>query len=494
MTGFQVGFVRMYLLRPHLRPDPERPCFYDGTEQADARLPFQCAACGAEREVPLQNEVGRGVREFDVLKYVWSSQLPHWFGCSEEAGRIVAPDGAKAWFAAVQCTTCRREHVLCFSFHEFQPARMVGTLHGAALVVPGDGIPAPLLAMRGGDGAWGLRFPNGDLCNYESRVDGVAEAMRDLRVFTLDAHGLHWDGGHRSPSDLHVESHSLAPGSREHARWLHASLPLGTCVIEHSERYRTRHEIALTLRPFDPLPLHLAETIGQGVAADGGEFAFAIGTLRTDAARRSDVVAAGCDWVLAVVDAHTEDSVALQRLVEAVLARGKPVHVPDATAFREASVAEDHGDDRPREPEHGWWAAPDEPPLYYITKAKTAEGLADEIAVVVAEMREQRGRDHVEGGDTLCFLSNGTQGKLHVTWYEPASGAAYGDWRYTVMLRHLEGDLDADEIESFAYDAAVIWALAEFDAHEASGEPVPPTVYFLREFDREPSPLFVEEE
>ena len=494
MTGFKAISIRMYLLRPHLLPDPARPFFYDGPEKAEARLPFRCEACGAERGVPLRNVVGRGIREFDDIMYVWDPQLPHWFGCVKGGNGFLAPDEREAWFAWVQCTSCRRRHVVCFSFEELEPGRMVGTLHGAALELPDEETPSPTIALPGVDGRWGLLFPNGDLCWYESHVDGVADAMRDLRDFTLDAHGLHWDGGRRTPIELVFEAHSLTPGSPEHARWLHASLPLSTCVIEHSERYRTRHEIALTLRPFDPLPLHLAETIGQGVAADGGEFAFAIGTLRTDAAQRSDVVAAGCDWVLAVVDAHADDSVALQRLVEAVLARGKPVHVPDATAFQEASVAEDHGDDRPREPEHGWWAAPDEPPLYYITKATTPEDLAEEIAVVVAEMREQRGRDHVEGADTLCFLSNGTHGKLHVTWYDPASDEAHGDWRYTVMLRHMEGDLDADEIESFAYDAAVIWALAESDAQEASGEPVPPTVYFRREFGREPSPLFVEEE
>lgn len=492
MPSFQASLVRMYLLRPHLLPDPRRPCFYDGPEQADARLPFQCAACGAEREVSLQHEVGRGVREFDALKYVWSSQLPHWFGCSEEAGRIVAPDNEKAWFAAVQCTTCRREHVLCFSIHEFQPARMVGTLHGAALVVPGDCIPAPLLAVPGGDGGWGLRFPNGDLCSYESRVDGVAEALRDLRVFMLDAHGLHWDGGHRSPSDLHAESHSLAPGSREHARWLHMALPLGACVIEHSERYRTRHELALTLRPFDPMPLHLAETIGQGVAADGGEFALTIEALRNDPVQRSEVSAAGCDWVLAVLDAHADDAVALQRLVEAALARGtQPQSAPqDVRAGADSDSGEVEGE--PDAPRQGWWAAAGEPPLYYLTTATTPEALAEDIATVVDEMREQRGRDRVQHAASLCFMSNGTQGKLHVAWYDPDTQQVAGDWRYTVMLRHLDDDMDADDIESFAYDASVIWALAESDARRESGAGSPPTVYFLREFGSEPSPLFVE--
>lgn len=482
----------MYLLRPHLLPDPKRPRFYDGTEQADARLPFQCAACGAEREVPLQSEVVRGVREFDGLKYVWSRQLPHWFGCSEEAGRIVAPDDAKAWFAAVQCTTCRREHVLCFSFHEFQPARMVGTLHGAALVVPGDGIPAPLLAVPGGDGAWGLRFPNGDLCRYQTRIDALADVLRHLRVFTLDASGLHWDGGHRSPLDLHIESDSLAPGSPEHARWLHLALPLGACVIEHSERYRTRHELALTFRPFDPLPLHLAETIGQGVAADGGEFTLTIEALRNDPVQRGEVSAAGCDWVLAVLDAHADDAVALQRLVEAALARGAQSRPAPQDVGAAADSDSGEVDGEPDVPRQGWWAAAGEPPLYYLTTATTPEALAEDIATVVDEMRERRGRDCVQHAVSLCFMSNGTHGKLHVAWYDPDTHQDEGDWRYTLMLRHLEGDMDADDIESFAYDASVIWALAESDACQESGVAAPPTVYFLREFGSEPSPLFVE--
>lgn len=491
----------MYLLRPHLLPDPGRPRFYDGTEQADARLPFRCEACGTEREVPLQSEVVRGGGEYDGLKYVWSGQLPHWFDCREEGDRILAPDGAKAWFAAAQCTACRREHVLCFSFHEFQPARMVGTLHGAALVVPGGEIPAPLLAVPGGDGTWGLRFSNGDLCRYETRVDALADVLRHLRVFTLDAQGLRWDGGHRSPSDLHLESDSLAPGSREHARWLHLALPLGARVIDHSVRYRTRHEIALNLRPFDRLPLQLAETIGQGVAADGGETAFGLPSVRCGGAHRDGVIDAGCDWVLDVIDAHADDAVALQRLVEAVLARGtEPRTAPQDTTTASPATDIDGGGEvgeggaESGTPVQGWWAATDEPPLYYLTTAMTPEVLAEDIAIVVDEMRAQRARDRVQGAVSLCFMSNGTRGKLYVMWYDPVTHQDDGDWRYTVMLRHLEGDMDADEIESFAYDAAVIWALAESDAHEASGELVPPTVYFLREFDREPSPLFVEEE
>jgi hypothetical protein len=60
------------------------------------------------------------------------------------------------------------------------------------------------------------------------------------------------------------------------------------------------------------------------------------------------------------------------------------------------------------------------------------------------------------------------------------------------MLRHLEGDMDADDIESFAYDAAVIWALTESDACKARGAAAPSTVYFLSEFGSEPRPLFVE--
>lgn len=492
MSDFRAVRNRMYLLRPYLLPDPLRPCFHDGTERDDARLPFHCAACGAERRVPLQNEVTRGVREYDGMKYVWSDQLPHWFGCRKDADRIVAPDGAKAWFAAVQCTACRREHVFCFSFHEYQPARMVGALHGAALVVSGGDIPAPLLAVPGGDGAWGLRFPNGDLCRYVTRIDALADVLRDLREFTLDANGLHWDGGHRSPPDLHLESDSLTPGSSEYARWLGMTLPLGGRVIEHSERYRTRHELALILRPFDPLPLKLAETIGQGVAADGGESAFALAAVRVDGTHRDDVIDTGCNWVLDVIDAHADDTVALQRLVEAALMRGvaQMAAPQDVLAATQADDEEDTG--KPDIPRQGWWAAADEPPLYYLTAATTPEDLAEDIAIVVDEMRAQRDRDRVLHAVSLCFLGNGTRGKLYVAWYDPVTNQDDGDWRYTVMLRHLDGDLDADEIESFAYDAAVIWALAESDQCKASDAPAPPTVYFLHEFGSEPRPLFVE--
>lgn len=492
MEDIHVHSVRMYLLRPHLFADPDRPHFHDGPEQAEARLPFQCAACGAERGVPLKNEVGRGIIEFDGIKYVWSTQLPHWFGCSGSDHGVLAPDGRKAWFALVQCTSCRRQHVACFSFGEIESGRFVGTLHGAALELPAEETPAPTIALPDADGRWGLLFPNGDLCSYESRVDGLAEAMRDLRVFTLDADGLHWDGGHRSPLQLEREAHSLAPGSPEHVRWLHLTLPLGACVIEHSERYRTRHELALTLRPFDPLPLHFAETIGQGVAADGGEFALTIEALRNDPVQRSEVSAAGCDWVLAVLDAHADDAVALQRLVETALARGaQPQSAPQDVR---AGADSDSGnvDGEPDAPRQGWWAAAGEPPLYYLTTVRTPEALAEDIATVVGEMREQRGRDRVQHAASLCFMSNGTQGKLHAAWYDPDTQQVAGDWRYTVMLRHLDGDMDADDIESFAYDASVIWALAESDARQESGVAAPPTVYFLREFGSEPSPLFVE--
>jgi hypothetical protein len=105
--------------------------------------------------------------------------------------------------------------------------------------------------------------------------------------------------------------------------------------------------------------------------------------------------------------------------------------------------------------ERGWFAAPEEPPAYFISDAQKARALADDITIMVDAMRANRDRDGAVGADAILFISDGTQYKLYARWYDPDSDSdgSLGDWRYTIVLRHLldRDDFDSSDLEAMCY-------------------------------------------
>ncbi len=95
----------------------------------------------------------------------------------------------------------------------------------------------------------------------------------------------------------------------------------------------------------------------------------------------------------------------------------------------------------------GWDSAPDEPPLYYVSIAKKSVEIARDLAIVYAQMEAQRVADDAVDAKALHVLSDGTQSKLYLHWYDPKTRRSAGEWRYTLVLRDAGFD-DADVFES----------------------------------------------
>lgn len=102
-----------------------------------------------------------------------------------------------------------------------------------------------------------------------------------------------------------------------------------------------------------------------------------------------------------------------------------------------------------------WWSAEGEPELYFISKAKThAETLVD-IAEVFKRMDKNRAVDHAEEAKAMLWITNGTNSRAYVYWYNPEKEEAIGEWRYTITLDGLAEGKYADEFEEAFYAAVM---------------------------------------
>jgi hypothetical protein len=125
-------------------------------------------------------------------------------------------------------------------------------------------------------------------------------------------------------------------------------------------------------------------------------------------------------------------------------------------------------------PTPGWWSAPDEPPLYYVSMSNKPGAIAREIAIVHAQMQERRKADHAERGNALYLQSDGTQSKLYMYWKDRSKGEVAGDWRYTLVLR------DAEFPDADAFETTCRRAVGFFVRKHA---PEDLRVFFHREYD-----------
>jgi hypothetical protein len=130
----------------------------------------------------------------------------------------------------------------------------------------------------------------------------------------------------------------------------------------------------------------------------------------------------------------------------------------------------------------GWYAAPDEPPLYFVSTATRIPDVARDIATLCAGMFAARDADGAQDANALVFVSNATQGKLHVEWHSRNRGEPRGDWRYTLVLRAAAGTLeDSERFERLCRRAVGRYAR----------EAMPPALWALyrNEYDRYPRPV-----
>lgn len=455
---------------PILRPDPARAAFFDGNEEQGARLRFACAACGADRDLSLMGFVSSAWESFRALDDADRQRIVRLFDCplGEFDGRAkVAAHGEGApYFEVVACAACDRRHLLYVGFDEVQPTRYRAHLHGIALLAADDAPESPLAPAL----SFALPFDSGRVllafADGQRRLTPVLFDGSTLRRFGASPLGIAWE----ARSGRHVDALFDASTPLPEATMPRFALYLGRRDLAPSPLHPSHHECGVVLHPFAASPFVLYEAIGGGVAGGGGEAAFALSGLRAVPSWRDELQAAGCDWAVARLVDAADDAAAIRALVAAHVARMGPLDDPFPGAYPDgapiaarspAQAAERRPETAPtparaEQPERGWFAAPDEPPLYFISGATQSTALAEDIAIVVERMRERRDVDGVDDGiDALLFIGDGTQYKLYAYWYDPDGGTSSGEWRYTLVLRHLLDDeaIDASDLEDLCCSA-----------------------------------------
>jgi hypothetical protein len=460
---------------PVLHPDPRRDAFFDGMGEEHARLRFGCAACGADNDAHLLSFVDAAHVWFRGLDDADRQRIVRVFDCPlrefDGKAMVSAHTALSPYFGLRDCAACGCGHLLYVAFGELQPARYQATLQGIARLAVDDVPEAPLAPAL----SFALPFDSGrvllSFADGQRRLTPVLFAGPTLRRFGSSALGIAWgsDGG------LHVDA--LFAASTVAPEAPPPRLVLGRRNLAPSALHPEHHECGFVLRPFEPAPFVLYETIGGGIAGGGGEGAFGLAALRAIAGWRDELQAAGCDWAVAPLETAADDAAAIRALIAASTAREGPMrdlfpddsltHAPRDAAMAHvaapATVAKVEPAIAPAPPipasmpasESGWSAAPDEPPLYFVSEARLASPLAADIAIVAQRMLDERENDRASGADAILFVSDGTQFKLYAYWYDPVAGEAIGEWRYTLVLRHLldDDDFDSEDLEGLCYFA-----------------------------------------
>lgn len=259
-------------------------------------------------------------------------------------------------------------------------------------------------------------------------------------------------------------------------------------------------------------PLFFTQSIGGGHAERGGSFRLGVHELTgTPADWRAHLRLSGCAWVVECLEAMMSSSMpeaeiasansqAVQRILDArakETACKRPATIesnagrtPASTSTVPKSASAESTSARAADASHaaalavpekveaqpvsGWFAAADEPPQYYVSKADKPGAIAREIATVYAMMHARRESDDAGRGNALYFHSDGTQSKLHLYWVDRSKSEAVGDWRYTLVLR--DGEFaDADAFENTCRRAVGFFVRKHL--------PDESRVYFRREFD-----------
>lgn len=453
---------------PVLHPDPRRDAFFDGMGEEQARLRFGCAACGADNDAHLLSFVDAAHAWFRGLDDADRQRIVRLFDCPlhefDGKAMVSAHAALSPYFGLRDCAACGCGHLLYVAFGELQPARYQATLQGIARLAV-DGAPeAPLAPAL----SFALPFDSGRVllafADGQRRLTPVLFAGPTLRRFGSSALGIAWG----DDAGMHVDALFAASTAAPEAPL--PRLALGRRNLAPSALHPAHHECGFVLRPFEPSPFVLYEAIGGGIAGGGGEGAFGLAALRAIAGWRDAVRAAGCDWVVVSLETAADDAAAIRALIAASTAREGPTCDPFPDAPRDVSPsraaapaaapkveptieASPSASASGAVSEPGWFAAADAPPQYFISEARLASPLAADIAIVVQRMLDEREIDRASGADAILFVSDGTQFKLYAYWYDPVGGDAIGEWRYTLVLRHLldDDDFDSEDLEGLCY-------------------------------------------
>lgn len=130
---------------------------------------------------------------------------------------------------------------------------------------------------------------------------------RKARQRTFSATQLGWPGGRTLGLDYLLAQ--AQPMNERELGW--QSVDFSQCNRAPTPEHDTHHVYYVSLKPFDPQPFGLGESIHGGHGERGGMFSFDLAGLVAWPNWREHFELAGCGWAIALVDANTTDAQAL---------------------------------------------------------------------------------------------------------------------------------------------------------------------------------------
>lgn len=313
-------------------------------------------------------------------------------------------------------------------------------------------------------------------------LDFEHDERRWLDAETMSVFGLTIAGVFADADAMHADGLRTADGGRVAASLLHAaSQPANASHERHGAlrlaqwRGTTRGAprfIDVMFHPFERIDaLRIDEVIGAGMAADGYSTEIGLDAVVGHAFVNSLLRDAGAEWVLDALEAGAgrDDGERARALLRAAWAKGiedlaapapMPEAVDPATLSRASTIDDVEDSDTTGDAAssasvgQGWWAPPDGEERWFETSNYHFEDLAADITAVALRMQENRDGDGVPGATDILLLPYGSNYKLRMFWFDPATSEALGGDEYVIVL-HDDGDesFDADDFEHTCRDA-----------------------------------------
>jgi hypothetical protein len=440
---------------PYQGSDPQRPPFYTGSEPPEASVTLRCPSCDGDVVLDAWSFHTRAERWHDAMPESFQEAISGLFGLQREARTDPWPgrlrDGRRPVVGPLVCPRCDDAQLVCLDLYERQPERYVAILHGlaasarddAAAATPELPIEGLRLALPQTDGTVLLDFLlDGPRWLSADAALELSPAFFEGEPGASDLRGIAArDGGRIDAASLHAQS-VVARGLATDD----IALPLSHLVCEPDEDDPEPFETAASWRPLRRIKaLRLEEAIGGGFLVYGKRSDFDIDRTPTALPFRLLLSNANAGWVHKAMDSGIDAFDGPHRLAAAVIARG--LHRERATPLVFKAPPLPHP---PTTIDAGWWGPEGEPQAHYVAQGDTAEVLCEQLATVVARMRERRDADRADGRNCVSVVGIANAWRLELCWFDPASSSSFGDRAYSLVLRHLAGTMKEDDLEYLA--------------------------------------------
>lgn len=445
----------MRFAAPHLHSDPQRSPFYIGSEEREAATTLRCASCAAEVLLDACRFLARAERWHDALPEPLQEAVSTLFGLRREARADPWPgrlrDGRRPVLGPLVCTACGDAQLVSLDLYERQPALYVAILHGlaastqeqAAAATPALPMEGLRLALPREDGSVLLDFLlDGPRWLSPEAVARLSPAFFHGEPGVSDFHGIDaFDGTRIDVATLHAQSTTARGLGRDDI-----ALPLSHLICEPDEEDPEPFESAASWRPLRrSKALRLEDAFGGGFLVYGKRSDFDIDRSPDALPFRLLLSNISAGWVHKAIDAGVDAFDGLHRLAAAVIARGLHRERAKPLVFKAPPS--------PLPPvtiSAGWWGPEGEPQAHYVAHGDSAEVLGEQLATVVARMRECRDADHAHGQKRVSVIGIAKAWRLELCWFDPASSSSFGDRGYSLVLRHLGGTMNEDDFEYLA--------------------------------------------